>query len=194
MKKVSRSFLIAPALAVTLISTVSGRALAQDTPPPPPPPAATVSSSGGAGLGVGAFAFLSGITGAAVSYDQSKYHLEGLFGFNNVDGGAGMGNDLTAYAFGVRGWYHLHQGSNSDFSLGGGIGLAMNSGGGNSNTATAIEPGMMARVFLTPNVALYGVGGITMLFGDQVQGTRAVGFGLGGQLTGGFGFTYYFRG
>src|ERR1044071_8448131 len=111
MKKATRSFLLAPALAVTFVSAVSARALAQDTPPPPPPPPAATVSGGGAGLGVGAFAFLSGLTGAAVSYDQSRFHLDGLFGFNSIDGAGGMGNDLTLYRFGVRGWYHLHQGS-----------------------------------------------------------------------------------
>jgi hypothetical protein len=140
---------------------------------------------------VGAFAFLSGLTGAAVSWDQSKFHLEGLLGFNSIDGAGAMGDDLTLYRFGVRGWYHLHQGSNSDFSLGGGIGVARSSTPG-SPTATIFEPGAMARVFLTPNVALYGIAGLSMVFGDSNQGNN-VGFGLGGQMTGGFGFTYYFR-
>lgn len=192
MKNASRSLLIAPALAVALVSSVSARAMAQDTPPPPPPPpAATASSGGGAGLGVGAFAFLTGLTGAAVSYDQLKFHVEGLLGFANIDGAGGMGDDLTLYRFGVRGWYHLHQGSNSDFSLGGGIGVARTSAAA-SATATIFEPGAMARVFLTPNVALYGLVGFAVVVGDSNQGSNE-GFLLGGQTTEAFGFTYYFR-
>lgn len=189
MKKVSRSFLFALALALPATQLVPARAQAQETPPPPPPPAQT-SSGGGAGLGIGAFGFLSGMSGAAVVYDLARFHVEGMFGFDNRDNGPAA--DSTDYNFGVRGWYHLHQGSNSDFSLGGGIGLAMNSAGNMSNTATLIEPGALARVFLTSNFALHGTAGVRMVFGDSVNGNQ-VGFGLAGQLVTGFGFTYFFR-
>jgi hypothetical protein len=45
-------------------------------------------------------------------------------------------------------------------------------------------------VFLTSNVALHARLGLSMVLGDA-PGANI--FQLGGQLTGGFGFTYFFR-
>jgi hypothetical protein len=192
MKNASpRSLLLAAALAVPLIQAIPGLALAQETPPPPPPATTPepVRMAPGAGLGIGAIVFLSGTGGAEVVYDLAKFHIEGLFGFNHHDRN-GANADYTDYTFGARGWYHLHTGSNSDFSLGGGLGVVTASGTG-SATATFIEPGALARVFLTPNFALHGSVGFRLVFGDQVLGD--VDIGLGGQVTSSFGFTYFFR-
>lgn len=185
-KPVPRSLLLAFALAIPL--AVPAVTLAQDTPPPPPPPVAEQTRMApGAGLGVGAFAFLSGPAGAQVVYDMSKFHIEGLFGFDHDESG-----DNTLYTFGARGWYHLHSGSNSDFSLGGGIGMLNLSGPMDSSlTATFIEPGALARVFLTPNFALHGTVGFRLVFGDDGAGDGDI--GLGGQVVSGFGFSYFFR-
>jgi len=190
MKNASpRSLLLAAALAVPLFQAVPGLAFAQETPPPPATTPEPVRPAPGAGIGVGAVAFLSGVGGAEVVYDLAKFHVEGLFGFTHHDRNA-PNADNTDYIFGARGWYHLHMGSNSDFSLGGGLGVVTSSGAG-SATATFIEPGALARVFLTPNFALHGGVGFRMIFGDQVFGD--VNFALGGQVTSSFGFTYFFR-
>jgi hypothetical protein len=186
MKKVAPcSLLVALALALVVPSA----ALAQDQPPPAssPPPSEPVRMASGAGLGVGAVAFLSGPAAAEVVYDMSKFHIEGLFGFNHDES-----SDSTAYVFGARGWYHLHSGSNSDFSLGGGLGVTTASGPMDSSlTATFIEPGALARVFLTPNFALHGTVGFRLVFGDDAAGDGDI--GLGGQVMSAFGFSYFFR-
>ncbi len=158
------------------------------------PPVATtaVTSGAGAGLGVGAATFVAGLTGLDVVYDMRRFHVEGLLGFSSLD--AGANRTETTFQFGARGWYHLHVGTNSDFSLGGGLGVRTASGVGASLTATLVEPGMQARVFLTPNFALNLTGGLTIVFGDSFNNTSTVkGFGLATQLLGGVGFTYFFR-
>jgi hypothetical protein len=112
-------------------------AMAQDsTTPPPPPPAEQTSTrssygGGGAGLGIGAVMWLSGFSGAQVVYDQSIWHLEGVFALGSFDNGP-MADRTTAVNFGAAGWYHLHRGSSSDFSLGGGIGVVSTSTPGSS--------------------------------------------------------------
>jgi hypothetical protein len=153
------------------------------------------NGSGGAGLGVGAAAFLGGMTGVEVVYDQPRWHLEGLLGFNSRDVNNGPNPPIrTEFTFGVRAWYHLHQGSNSDFSIGGGVGFdhVSVSNNGGSGTQTFLEPGAQARIFLSPNFALFGLAGFTLDFGDNVGGVNS-GVALGSQLTAGFGFTYFFR-
>jgi hypothetical protein len=193
MKKSIRILSAAGGLLLTL--AVSTSALAQDTPPAASPPPAVVTSSGsgsGAGIGVGAAAFLSGLTGIQVVYDTRPFHVEGIFGFNSVNTGGPMDTRQTNFQFGARGWYHLHMGSNSDFSLGGGAGVIAVSGGG-SPTAMLLEPGMLARVFLTANFALHVTAGVSMRFGDEIGPTTNPGFGLSSQFLGGFGFSYFFR-
>jgi hypothetical protein len=178
------------ALFLTLAMSPS-TAGAQETQPPPPAIGTTGATGGGAGIGVGAAAFLSGLAGVEAVYDQSRFHIEGILGFNS---NRGMGNQptVTTFQFGVRGWFHLHAGSRSDLSAGGGIGLLTSSGGNNPPTATLVEPGIQARVFLTPNFALHATAGLTFRFGDNFPGATSSGFGLDEQFLGGFGFTYFF--
>jgi hypothetical protein len=172
-------------------------AQAQDTPPPsepPPPPPTTHRSSGGgdgAGIGVGAGVILSTPGALGVGqfvYDTSLFHIEGLFGFNSFE--VAGGERQTDWLFGAGGWYHLHRGSSSDFSLGGVIAIDTTSGPGTSTTITYFEPGAQARVFLTSNVALFGRVGFRFQFGDTGSGTN---ISLLGQSTGSLGFTYFFR-
>ena len=186
-------------LAFALLLGATAPAFAQTEPPPPsetqPPPPVVHRSSGGdgAGIGVGATA-LAGPTFAPFTagqfvYDQSMWHLEGLFGFNSVNNGP-PGRRNT-FLFGAGGWYHMHRGASSDFSVGGALMInTASGGGGGDNTITIFEPGAQARVFLTPNVALHARAGLTMVLGDA--GGANI-FQLGGQLSGGFGFTYFFR-
>lgn len=192
MKK--NSLVLTAASILSFVVVLPASALAQDstTPPPSPPPPVTARSGAGAGLGLGAVQFLSGLTGVQVAYDKAVWHVEGMFAFNSVTG-VGMGDDtVTTLQFGARGWYHLHDGSNSDFSLGGGAGVVTVSGPGDDPTAFVLEPGALARVFLTPNFAFHGTLGLTMRFGDNV-GPTFTGFGMSAQILSGLGITYFFR-
>jgi len=65
------------------------------------------------------------------------------------------------------------------------------SGGGASQTLTAFEPGALIRAFVTPNVAIFARGGLAFVFGDTGSGGTEL--GLGGQVSGAFGATYFFR-
>ena len=188
-------------LIMTLVPVVvlglGASAQAQETPPPsepPPPPPAHHSSSGGgggAGIGVGAVVTLSQFVAASVVYDQDMWHLEGMFALDSLS--AGAAGRQTHITFGAGGWYHLHRGASSDFSLG--VALAVDNtsppGGGGSQTLTSVEPGAMARVFLTPNVAVHGRMGLAMILGDT--GGGGTDFHLGGEPVVAFGFTYFFR-
>ena len=179
MKKLTLS-LIACAF-VALVASPAAHAQPEAT-----PVTSSNSAGGGAGLGFGAATFLGGISGVEVAYDQSIWHIEGLLGFNRS--GNGNNPDSTETRVGVRGWYHLKQGLNADFSVGGGIGFSHASVGDNSSNSTLFEPAFQARAFLTPNVAVFGIAGLAIRFADN---NNSVGFG--GQTLAGFGFTYYLR-
>lgn len=185
-----------------LLSLLGGLALcaatpafAQTEPPPPPatappPNSAPITSVGGGGIGIGAIAFLSGMTGGEFVYDQSMFHIEALLGYQHTSQANNGGSDST-FQVGVAGWYHLARGAAADFSLGGSVGLVYTSPlGGNSSTAFAIEPGAEARVFLTSNFALSGRVGIAITTGDNNSPTT---ISIAGQETAALGFTYFFR-
>jgi hypothetical protein len=176
---------------------LSATAQAQDPPPPsdPPPPAPVrhSSSGGGAGIGVGITQTIAstgafGLGAGQFVYDQSLWHLEGLFGFDSYR--VGPDDRATRFLFGAGGWFHFNQGSSSDFSLGGVIVVDTTSQPGGSVTTTVFEPGALIRAFVTPNVAIFARGGLAFVFGDNGRATE---IGLGGQLTGAFGVTYFFR-
>lgn len=200
MKRTYKS--VVTLVAGLVVFSLGAAAQAQDpapTEPPPssPPPAVHRSSGGGgggAGIGVGASQFLSfGGPGIAVGqfvYDQSIWHIEGFLGFASVPVGGGD-DRATTIVFGAGGWYHLHSGASSDFSLGGLIGVATTSGPGASTTVTSFEPGALVRAFLTPNVAAHARVGLAVDFGDTGSGGTEV--YLQGQVVGAFGFTYFFR-
>src|SRR5450432_1184073 len=186
-----------------LLSLLAGLALcaaspafAQTEPPPPaamapPPNSAPVTAIGQGGIGVGAVEWLSPfVTGGEFVYDQSMFHLEAVLGFGHTsnNNNTSSGN----FDIGVAAWYHLARGTNADFSIGGGAGLFYNSpaGAGASSTQFALETGIEARAFLTPNFALTFRAGFALTFGDN--GSPTV-FSLGGQGSGQFGFVYFFR-
>jgi hypothetical protein len=188
-------------VVVAAIAGIAAPAFAQDnTPPPAPAPeirrtGRTSGDIASGGLGVGAAAFLSGLAGPEVVYDFGVWHLAGMVGFGHFPNAAGTDSN-NAFDFGVSGWYHLHLGENSDFSLGGGFGLLTVSGPGAGNSATAFEfePGAQVRAFITPNVALHAGMGLIFAFGDRIDGSPLVKqIALDAQVTGNFGFTYYFR-
>jgi len=144
-------------------------------------------------LGVGAAYFLSGIGGVQVDYDTAIWDVEALLGFSDRSTD-NDNNSQTDIQFGVRGWYHLHHGASSDFSVGGGVGLDHLTGAGGPNrTAVFIDPGVRARAFITSNVAVHAVLGLAISVGDNFGGWQNSGLGLGAQSLFGFGFTYYFH-
>ncbi|HEY8923450.1 MAG TPA: hypothetical protein VIU64_03655 [Polyangia bacterium] len=173
-----------------LMAGFSTMARAQTAPPPPAPP-----PSGGNGIGVGAAYFLSGIGGAQVDYDTAMWDIEALLGFADRSTGNGNNdNSQTDIQVGVRGWYHLHHGASSDFSVGGGVGFDHLTGGGGPNqTGVFIDPGVRARAFITSNVSVQAVLGLAISVGDNLGGQENKGVGLGAQSLFGFGFTYYFH-
>ena len=183
-------------LAAALL-IAAGPAQAQDSPPPaaPPPATSTIGGGPGAGIGVGAAVTLADTTfgqtktfTANFVYDMAILHIEGLLGFTSFENNAG--DRVTDWLFGAGGWYHFHRGASSDFSLGALIAINTTSGPGQSRTVTAFEPGAQVRAFVTPNVAIFARAGLAFLFGDTGSGTDIA---LGGQATGAFGFSYFFR-
>ena len=212
MRTLSLNFVIAAAT----VAGLAAPALAQEATPPAsaPAPAPEIKRTGrtsgdiaAGGLGVGATAFVSGMSGPEVVYDFGAWHLDGMIGFQSTPTGPnGTGDRATLFQFGVGGWYHLHMGENSDFSVGGAFGLMNISPPGPANSATGFEfePGVQVRAFITPNVALHGGVGLVFEFGDV---TGAPGFasniglgngfdksiGLGANINASLGFTYYFR-
>ena len=203
MKATSLLPVIRPLLMGTcaglMVVASGGQAMAQDTPATPPPsPPPPVVSGGGNGLGVGAAAFLSGIGGVLVNYDEAIWDIEGILGFGDRRTGGDNSPNQTRLDVGVRGWYHLHHGSNSDFSIGGGFGVQHLSGAGPSSTSTFIEPGVRARAFVTSNVAVHAMLGLSVVLGDNAVGGgyaygNNAGIALGAQPLFGVGFTYYFK-
>jgi hypothetical protein len=183
---------LSPLALVFLTVAMPTSARAQTSPPPP----ITAFGSGGSGFGVGAAAFLSGVAGVEAVYDQPRWHAEGLFGFSSTKPGAGPNPPTTTiFNFGLRGWYHVHTGVSSDFSLGGGLGFVSfsTSNNGASGTTTSIEPGIQARVFLTPNFNLHATAGLSLTFGGNANPDGRVGVSMTEQFLGGLGFTYFFR-
>jgi hypothetical protein len=172
-------------------------AQAQTAPAESAPPAVSRSSGGGgggAGLGVGASIFFSGLAGAEVVYDQPVWHIEGLLAFQSAKGGGMNPPRVTTFDVGVSGWYHLHTGAASDFSLGGGVGFVSQSGGGTSLSQVVLEPGAEIRAFVTANVAVAARLGLAMVFGDTINNSNAnTTILLGAQPVGAIGLTYFFR-
>jgi hypothetical protein len=187
---------LCPAVVVAVVIGLATPAIAQEaTPPPvpaasePPPVAQHLAASGHShGLGIGAAAFLSGLTGPEVTYDFGAFHLAGLVAFNRANNGP-MGATESQIQFGVSGWFHLHMGSSSDFSLGSGVGYAHDTRN-NGMSAIALEPGVLVRAFVTPNVAVHA--GVAVVVGLDNATPIQKHLALAGQILTGFGFTYFF--
>jgi hypothetical protein len=218
MKDVRKGTFAIGCFVVAVVLGLAAPAFAQEPAATPPvesaPPPAAHHHAGGApaagGLGIGAAAFVSGLAGPEVVYDFGIWHLAGMLAFDHrqANGPGPNPPDVNTFLFSASGWFHLHAGDSSDFSLGGGFGLINQSvtNGGPNNTAFEFEPGVQVRVFVTQNVAVSARLGIVFAFGDSVDplnrqialdgqtlSGRASAVGLAGGLTGGFGFTYFFR-
>lgn len=161
---------------------------------------ATVASAGGqaGSIGVGAEYQLSGLGGASINFDGGKFHAGGFLGYYDPQGA-----DNTVFVVGGRFYFHVHSTAMSDFSLGGGLGIASLPAGGmannNRDTDVYLEPGFQIRVFLASNVALSFTGGVVIGLSDPAKGVAITGQALGGApafdtvgFSGGAGIHYYF--
>jgi hypothetical protein len=206
MKTQNRTLTLCTVVVAAAVAGFATPASAQETstttttttteaPPPVRHVGRTSGDVGSGGLGVGAAAFLSGLAGPEVVYDFGVWHLQGLLAFDRRPAGGAMNPTISVLQFGVSGWYHLHIGESSDFSLGGGFGLfnaSSSAAGTDSATGFEFEPGALIRAFVTPNVAVFGQMGFVLAFGDRVGPTQQQ-LALAGQITAGFGVTYFFR-
>jgi hypothetical protein len=198
MKSQNRTLSILAAALTAAVVSLATPAFAQEAGTPPGSAPAAPKNSGSTvanvpGLGVGATIFLSGLGGPDVVYDFGAWHLEGMLAFDHRPANGGPNPpSSTTFEFGAGGWYHLHLGESSDFSLGGSLGFLTNSTGPASNTAMVFEPGAMVRVFVTPNVAIHARLGLIFAVGDNV-GPLQKQIGLDGEVANDFGFTYFFR-
>ena len=171
--------------AAMILGAWASPALAQDT----APGATTSTSSSGATIGLGAEAgLLGGPAGAAMVYDMGRLRLDGILGFASSDGNAINGTNI---GLGGRVLWVMHQGSNADFALGGGLGLINRNpdGPGDSATDFHVEALAQIRVFLSQNVAL----STTFGFGIDLNDGRDDTFAFGGQFLSNAGLVYYFR-
>jgi hypothetical protein len=132
-------------------------------------------------IGVGIVSTLGPNTGLNVVYDGGPWHADASLAIASGEGSSRIG-------IGGHGWFHLHHGSSSDFSLGGGVELDRNdpSGPGGSQNRVGIDLGMMIRAFVTSNVAVGARGGLQVLTGSFD------GFVLGAEPVGAFSLTYFF--
>jgi hypothetical protein len=123
-------------------------------------------------------------------FDAGVWHAEATLGLSSA-------NSTSQIELGGHGWFHLHSGASSDFSVGGGLSIdrvdppgdkpAGAGGGSNATTRLGIDLGFQIRAFVTANVAVAASGGLQVLTGD------GDGFVLGGlQPIGAFSFVYFF--
>jgi len=148
-------------------------------------------------IGVGAEYLLSGAGGASLNYDAGDFHTGGFLGFFDPGEGAPSVTEI-----GGRFYYHLHQTTDADFSVGGGLGIvSFEDMAGDRQTGIFVEPGVQIRVFLAANVALSASTGVVLgvsdadgvavtggVIGGGVGSLGAIGLSVGG----GVGLHYYF--
>jgi hypothetical protein len=127
-------------------------------------------------IGVGAEAQLNGIGGASLNYDAGDFHVGGFLGFHDPGG-----RDDDTFVLGGRFYYHVHQTTSSDFSVGVGLGFVSDNNPApvDRESELYVEPSIQIRMFIVQNVALSFTTGVTIgvLDADNVD--------LGGQLVGG---------
>jgi hypothetical protein len=153
------------------------------------------------GIGVGVAQTLAGISGATFVYDASSFHIVGLLGFQSID--RDPANDSSAFALGGQFLFHVSTTAQSDFSLGGGLTIVEvnNDPGLDDETNIDLEGLAQIRAFIVPNVALSASLGLLIATANDVTilGDGAIvgeggknSIGLGGQVVGNFGLTYFF--
>jgi hypothetical protein len=153
----------------------------------------------GHGPGIGIEQNLGGITGATFVYDAGTFHIDVLLGLDHI---SRNGPDSTGLGIAGRFFYVAHKMERADFGIGGGIGILRTELGDAHETNIELEAAAQIRVFVAPNVvalASLGLSIVTADNGSLPDGPIAPGgngdtqIGLGGQLFGGFGVTYFFK-
>jgi hypothetical protein len=151
------------------------------------------TSGNGRGFGIGAVSFFQPFAGAPsnmtpnllLTWGESRFHIDGLFGFYHDTG--------TDFDFGARGWYHLHAASSADFSVGGGLVITRRRNDlpdpqRGTQWDFLLDLGAQMRVFIVPNVALLGSAGL----GIYIPDTGNTKVTISGTLVGSVGVAYYF--
>ena len=134
-------------------------------------------------FGLGIADTLGGPTGINGVFDGGPWHAEVTLSLAST----GPGDNTSRFNLGGHGWFHLHSGASSDFSVGGGLSYErIDPPGPASGSVVGIDLGFQIRAFVTSNVAVSATGGLQVLTGDDD------GFVLGGQPVGAFGLTYFF--
>ena len=153
----------------------------------------------GHGPGVGVEQNLGGLTGATFVYDAGRFHVDVLLGLEHI---SRTGPDTSSFGIAGRFFFVVHRMERADFGLGGGIGIARTDFGDAHETNIELEGAAQIRAFIAPNVAVLASLGLVIATADNgglpggpiVEGGNGdTEIGLGGQLFGGFGVTYYFR-
>jgi hypothetical protein len=164
-------------LAATLLMVGARASYAQESLPKSP------THGTGVGVGVQGMLLPLGPSGLSVAYDGGAWHAEGLLGIRKepvVKALVEVGGNF---------WFHLHKTANSDFSVGGGLGLAASGG-----TVFFLQAGGQMRAFITSNISLSATLGLAFSLIDREA------IGLGGQSLSdstvgglaGVGLHYYF--
>ena len=138
-------------------------------------------------IGVGISETLGAGTGANIVYDAGIWHADGTLSLAKIGGLLGTG-DTSILGLSGHGWYHLNSAAASDFSVGGGLSFYRRDPDGDppARSAVSIDIGFQIRAFVTSNVSVSGIGGLSIFTGD------ADGYSLGGEPLGAFAFTYFF--
>ena len=180
-----------PGLALAACLAAPAPAIAQAASGAPPPstgmaPIVVQGATSQSGIGLGVATFLAwpvGVPAAQFVYDAGRWHVEGMFAVNDTPGPSSANIGL-----GARFWFHLHRATSADFSLG--AGLAYTKLGkpvpDAADDIVSIDAGAQIRAFVVSNVALNATLGLGIMTADQSA------FGLGGNLIGSVGATYYF--
>ena len=136
-------------------------------------------------FGLGAEATLTGLTGVSFVYDPTPWRLDFLFGYSSAGDGE--------FAFGGRFIWVLHSTRASDFGVGPGFGmrhLRNDDPDEDDSLEFHLEGLAQLRAFVVSNVALSGAIGMGIVLRDDEDGDNTV--GVGGQLVGAAGLTYFF--
>jgi hypothetical protein len=131
----------------------------------------------GAAIGVGGQLALSGFGGLQLVYQSERYHIDGLISFFDAAD--------TTVSIGGRFFWHAHRSERADFSLGAGLGLTHINDA--DLTVLHVEAVGQVRFFVAPAVA------ISMTMGVALQTLDGDVVGLGNDLLGGAGFSYFFQ-
>lgn len=184
--------LLAGIVGAVAMTAVSVTASAQDTAPAP----TTTSSSSSIGVGVQTFITGDLVPGLGntpapglptVTYDAGKFHIDGSLVFALID------NVADVFGLAGKAYVRLHEGSRSEFFLGGGLMLLnIDPDVGSGGTDIHLEASAKIRAWLTPNVAVHTSVGIGVVMGDEDNNTPDV-IGLAGRLLATVGISYHFK-